>query len=250
MAVVSKHAVKPTTATVVLVRLQTRIRYITLAGGVLLTALATSARADSSWYVSGSAGAYLREDQDGPTTFFRGNASGPGEQHETFDPGLTVSGAVGYKLPLHLRLEGEFTYAEFTPDHINPVGGPAPSLNGSALNRQSGGNFNRYMGSINIFWDLPVVPEDSRYSPYVGTGLGYVRTNTVETTFVNGSGSFRQTFAAADHGVALIEAGVSIALSPSWSLVPAYRYVHYFANANVFGDENAHIFKLGVRYSF
>ena len=48
----------------------------------------------------------------------------------------------------------------------------------------------------------------------------------------------------------LVEAGVSIALDDQWSLVPAYRYSHYFLNANVFGDETAHIFKLGVRYSF
>jgi len=44
----------------------------------------------------------------------------------------------------------------------------------------------------------------------------------------------------------LVEGGVSIALSPHWSLVPAYRFVHYFESQ----EDVAHVVKIGLRYSF
>lgn len=44
----------------------------------------------------------------------------------------------------------------------------------------------------------------------------------------------------------MLEAGVSIAITPRLSLVPAYRYIHFFD-----GDEDvAHVAKLGLRYQF
>ena len=43
-----------------------------------------------------------------------------------------------------------------------------------------------------------------------------------------------------------MEGEVSLALTRHLSLVPAYRFVHYFSS----GEDVAHVAKLGLRYSF
>jgi hypothetical protein len=72
-----------------------------LAGCFLVAAidLTAAAQAESSWYVSGSAGAYLREDASGNTTITNGVTSAPGTNRSSFDAGPIVNLAVGYRLP-------------------------------------------------------------------------------------------------------------------------------------------------------
>jgi opacity protein-like surface antigen len=95
------------------------------------------------------------------------------------------------------------------------------------------------------------LPLDGRFVPYVGGGLGFMHADQSTAHFVNASGvRFNQAEASGDRGVALLEGGLTIAIDPSWSIIPAYRYLHAFGNPNIFGDEEAHIFKVGLRYSF
>ena len=222
-----------------------------LTGAVLGVAAAFTAHAQSPWYVSGSIGGYWREDQGGPTRFTNGVITGPGKQTESFDPGPTASAAIGYKLPFRLRLEAEASYIHYTADHVNPLSATFPTLNGRAFNLQSGGDYDRYMATANLFYDLPITIA-GRIVPYIGGGMGYVHAHQADSKFVSAAGSLftMHTQSNNSHAVALIEGGLTIPLGGAWALVPAYRYEHLFTDANIFGDENAHILKLGVRYSF
>jgi outer membrane autotransporter protein len=48
----------------------------------------------------------------------------------------------------------------------------------------------------------------------------------------------------------LLEAGVSIAVTDKLSVVPAYRYLQIANGQGGFSDDSAHLFKIGLRYSF
>jgi len=156
--------------------------------------------------------------------------------------------AFGRRFNEHFRLEIEAGLAHFQPDHVNPVSPPFAGLNGQAFKLTSGGNYERYTGSINAFFDVATY---DRVTFYIGDGIGYAHAvqSAAQFTAVTG-GHFNQFAATADNLLVLGEGGPSIAITPSLSVVPAYRYEHYFFNANRFGDEEAHIFKLGLRYTF
>jgi opacity protein-like surface antigen len=215
---------------------------------IVASACAARAHAESSWYMSGSLGAYFQEDQGGPTTFSRGVQSGPGVQQESFSPGIVANLALGYKFPARIRVEAEIGYAGFQDEKINPVSASFPQLDGRDFTLQSGGDQRRYMGTLNVFYDFPV---GGSIVPYVGVGLGGVHAEASQATFVSASGTkFNQSGGTHDHGLALVEGGVSIDISDDVAIVPAYRYIHFFANGGAFGDEVTHIFKVGLRYSF
>ncbi len=215
---------------------------------VATATLAAEAQAEGPWYVSGSAGAYFRESAAARETITNGIITAPGTLAASFDPGVIANLAVGYRLPLRLRVEAEIGYAQYSVDKVNPQSSAFPTLNGSDFHRQSGSDLRRYMGTLNLFYDVPL---EGRFVPYAGVGLGGVQDKGATIRFVNASGaSFRQTFGSGAHGVFLIEGGITIAVSDALSIVPAYRYLHYFANTGTNGDEVAHIAKVGVRYSF
>jgi opacity protein-like surface antigen len=224
------------------------MHFRSLASALLLAASALPAAAQTPWYVSGSAGGYWREDQSGPATITNGIVTAPGTIHESFDPGPVLNAAVGYRLPAGFRVEGEIGYAHYSAHAIVPVSSAFPTLDGRTFNRRSGGDFNRYTATVNAFYDLPLT---ATLTPYLGAGIGFAHADNTRTVFASASGAqFLQGGTSRDHGVMLAEGGVAIAVAPSWSLVPAYRYVRYFATGNRTGDESAHVVKLGLRYAF
>jgi opacity protein-like surface antigen len=198
--------------------------------------------------VSGSAGGYWREDQSGPTTITNHIITAPGTIHESFDPGAALNAAFGYKLPAGIRIEGEIGYAHYKSHTAIPVSSAFPTLDGRTFNLRSGGDFYRYTGTVNAFYDWHLT---GTLTPYVGAGIGVAHMENKRTLFVSASGAtFLQGGTSRDHAVVLAEGGIAVAVAPSWSLVPAYRYVRYFVPGNRSGDEAAHVVKLGLRYSF
>lgn len=206
-----------------------------------------AASAQSNWYISGSAGVYLRS-----SVTTTGDVSSPSGRAaatvtNTYDPGPVINAAIGYRLPFGVRVEAEAGFAHFTTASSNPFAPGVPGLNGSKLTPSAGGGHDRYTGTVNAFYDLPI---SGRYVPYIGGGFGVAQLNGGTTYFpVPGtSGRFIVGGASVVRPVILGEVGVAIALSDRWSVVPAYRFEHAFqTGANT---ENAHILKLGLRYAF
>jgi opacity protein-like surface antigen len=209
------------------------------------------ARADGPWYVSSSIGGYFREQQSGTANFFRladPKDGHPGTQTMSFSPGLVGNLAIGHTLPARFRIEAELGYAAYQLSTVSPSSSFFPELNGSTFNHRSGGDNSRYMGTLNLFYDLPF---GQTFVPYGGAGLGGAHEEDTTGKYVNANGTlFEQGGGQVTRGVALVEAGVTIALTKDLSLVPAYRYLRFFGGAG-FGDAEAvHVVKLGLRYAF
>jgi len=210
--------------------------------------LVPAARAQSRWYVSGSLGTYFRENESGPEGITNHVVTGPGTATDTFDPGLLANLAVGYRLGAGLRLEAEAGYAQYQTATTNPQSAFFPPLKGQQFTRETGGGHTILMGTLNLFYDLPV---PGRFVPYIGGGLGGAHTETQHSRFLDASGNgFLEGGGESTRGVALVEGGLNIALGAHAALVPAYRYLHFFGLSSSRGDEVAHIAKIGLRYSF
>jgi opacity protein-like surface antigen len=227
-------------------------RHILLAIAALGLALwGAPARADGPWYVSASIGGYFREQQSGTEDFFRladPEDVHPGTLQQSFSPGLVGNVAIGYALPARFRVEAELGYAAYQLDSVNPSSSFFPNLNGSTFKHQSGGDYSRFMGTLNLFYDLPF---GKTFVPYVGAGLGGAHAESTTGKFVSANGTIFENFGGqTTRGVTLVEGGVTIALTNALSLVPAYRYLHFFGGAGFGAGEAAHVVKLGLRYAF
>jgi len=220
---------------------------VALAAIASLVGIVHAAHADGPWYVSASVGVLQRESNDAPSRItFASGAVIPIERHRSFDPGFIANVAIGRRLPAGFRVEGEFGYAYFKSDKINITSAP-PAFNGD-FQTSGGGDNNRYMLTINAFYDLPL---GWRVTPYVGIGGGAAHTRESSSVLRNAAGvALRRNASSGEHAVVLAEAGVTIPLSASWELVPAYRYLRLIDADERGGDEADHVFKLGLRYSF
>jgi outer membrane autotransporter protein len=215
-----------------------------MAGAILAS---HGAVAQSSWYISGSAGALLVLDYSRSTTIFGTDGiSGPGTNTSTYNPGETFNVALGYRLPLGLRVEGELGYEHFSIDTIDPLStdGTFPNITGKRLSNPSGGDHERFTGTVNLFYDLPVT--FAGITPYIGAGAGYYHATSSDAVFAIGDATFTQHGSSGNNAIVLAEIGASYSLTPQLSLTPAYRY-EYFAGSSL---HNANIVKLGLRYSF
>jgi opacity protein-like surface antigen len=225
------------------------MRHAIFTGFVLTCLSGAAAHAEGPWYLSGSVGGYFRESDSGPVTITNHIITAPGTLKDSFDPGIIANLALGYRLPARFRVELEAGYAEYRTSTVNPNSTPFPTLRGQDFNRQSGGQNSRYMGTINVFYDLPIA---GPFVPYVGGGLGGEHGELTRAVFADANGNrFDEPGGQSTRGVAVIEGGVTITLSPVLAIVPAYRYVRYFGGVVGFNDsEAAHVVKLGLRYSF
>ena len=98
---------------------------------------------------------------------------------------------------------------------------------------------------MNGFYDIATFA--GRYTPYVGAGVGGSDNHQSQGFFAARDGTpFDVSGGASAQGFAMAEGGLAIALTPRISLVPAYRYVHYFQG----NEDVASVAKLGVRLSF
>lgn len=232
------------------------MRFTVLTAALVASACgSTAAMAQSPWYVSGNLGGYLRQDSDRSGTFTRSNSAetAKGNERLSYNPGVTVNAAVGYRLTSRLRLEGEVGYTAYGSKSLNPsTSNPDfPELNGASFKRLSGGDLSRVTETAGAFYDLaartPYIPYTVQYIPYVGAGGGAAETNATDGVFATPAGTpFNLHGGPATVGLLFAEAGVGVTLSPHWSIVPAYRYVHFFGA----GQDAAHVVKLGLRYAF
>lgn len=206
----------------------------------------STAHAQSSWYIGGSAGAALFSDRTADVTIHDGiGQTGPGEAKTTFDPGVALDGAIGYHLPLGFRVEGELGYIHTSRDTVTVnTSVPALSFLNGKYSSPDGGDMNFFTATVNVFYDLPV--DLAGIKPYVGAGAGYYHLNVDQVEFTV---PYHFTGSGADisNAVVLVEVGATIPLAPSLSLVPAYRYEHFFASSTGY-DLNQ--FKIGLRYDF
>ena len=228
------------------------MRWIVSASAGLVAALFSTlnAKAESPWYLEGSLGGYFRDSKSGSETFHRNsipsvNVSGVATLK--FHPGLITNIGVGYRFTSHFRLEAEASYFAYTGDTLSPFTSIAgfPALNGQTFAHQSGDRWSRYAGTVNAFYDFAAIA--GRFTPYVGGGVGASADRRTNGLYRSATGqTFTTTGGTSTEGLGLVEGGVSIALSPHWSVVPAYRYVRFFAG----GEDVAQVAKLGLRYSF
>lgn len=209
--------------------------------------IASAARAQSAWYISGSAGGAFFPDQTASVTLRGAGTTGPATSMRSFDPGIALDAAVGYHLPMGFRIEGEFGYIHSSRDSTtistsNPL--QAATFNGTRFTSPDGGAMNFFTATANIFYDIPV--HVAGIAPYVGAGFGYYHAS-IDTVTYNIPFRFTGSGSEVSNAVILAEAGVTVPLAPSLTLVPAYRYEHFF---NSDGSWDSHQIKLGLRYDF
>jgi opacity protein-like surface antigen len=208
--------------------------------------VASAAQAQSAWYISGSAGASFFPDQTDNTTLRSAGTSAHATSTRSFSTGVAVDAAIGYHLPMGFRIEGEFGYLNSSRDSTTiHTSNPAQSaFNGIRFTSPSGGAINVFTATANIFYDIPV--NFAGIAPYIGAGVGYYH---VSADTVNYGAPFRLTGGGLNqsNAVMLAEAGVTIPLTPNLKLIPAYRYEHFFDDAN---GMDSHQIKFGLRYDF
>lgn len=228
------------------------MRWVASASAGLVAALFSTlnARAESPWYLEGSLGGYVRDEKSGADTFHHDatpTVNVPGVDTLKFNPGLMANIGVGYRLTPHIRLEAEAGYTTYTGHTLNPYTAALgfPALNGQTFTRASGDRWSRYTGTVNAFYDF--APVAGRFTPYVGGGVGASSNHRTNGIYKDAAGQvFTASGGGSTQGLGMVEGGVSIALSPHWAVVPAYRYVRFFAG----GHEAANVGKVGLRYSF
>lgn len=248
--------------------------------GALVVSL--PAKADSGFYVSGSAGATFRDSATTltssfipehiifptPTTpstgplsptnpFLPVSPKNPGfvlvpsstvtiKRQYNYSTGFALDVAAGYRFDLDdwgaIRTEAEFGYQSYAVDSVQLSGGIVRTDR-----FYSGTDQQRFSGTINAFYDLPV---PGSIVPYIGVGIGVQHGDNASGKGVGTSANSEITLvryiaSSGENGIWLTEAGFSIAVTDAISIVPAYRYVQTFE-----GTQPTHILKLGVRYTF
>lgn len=158
----------------------------------------------------------------GGVPFFDG-----GENFIDYDPGYLIGGQVGYRIG-SFRTEAEIAY--------------------QSTELRDGGNdvfgFDVIQGTLSAYYDIPVVPELSGLSPYVGGGIGGANI-TVEGE--NGNSAEDDETGLMLHG----EFGFGIAVSQSFELVPHYRFEWFDTGvAGLDEDLYDHAFRLSARLGF
>lgn len=254
-------------------------RLLALAGALVVS---LPAKADSGFYVSGSAGATFRDSATAltnsvipahvifpaPSTpitgplnptnpFLPGGPQIPGfvvvpsstvtvKRQYDYSTGIALDVAAGYRFDLGdwgaIRAEAELGYQSYDLASVKLSGGVVRTDRFS-----NGGDQQRFSATINAFYDLPV---PGSIVPYIGVGIGGQHG---EDSSGSGTGTLstgqttpvRYIGSSGESGIWLTEAGFSIAVTDAISIVPAYRYVQTFE-----GTQPTHILKLGVRYAF
>lgn len=182
------------------------------------------------WYGQLNAGALFLQDINGRYGGFQGQGE--------FDNGYSLSGALGYRFQGGLRAEAEFGYGRASYDKVSGGGGSSGV---------SGGRVNMYSFTGNAFYDIPT---GTFVTPYVGGGVGLVR-----TTYDSGSATLNGNTFNVQRGdktsfTALAEAGASLSLSPGMDLVPSYRYQWINDGGDSFDNNRVHMLRLGLRVNF
>ncbi|MDB5407248.1 MAG: porin family protein [Rhodospirillales bacterium] len=202
-----------------------------LAAAVLVSGALVSAPVSAQMYASGSLGLFSPNDSTARGNGFSGSAQ--------LDNGIDAAAALGFRFTPNIRAEGEFGYAH---TRLNKI-----TVNGVGSAAVTGGDVDLYTFTANAYYDFT---NSSIYTPYLGGGLGLAHQelssgSAAGVSFTSGS---------SNNFMWQLEAGVSIAISPSLSVVPAYRYARISDGGTSGGvtsdDSEGNIFKIGLRYKF
>jgi len=210
-----------------------KITVSTLALIAALIAMPVAAHADSTpgWYVGGGLGGTFGQDP----IIHQPN----GREHSVRDEdvNLDVLANGGYAWGNGLRLEGEYFHNQINVNHEDQFKGV-------------GGHVTNNDVFANVLYDFK---SSSRYTPYVGAGVGpdFVNVKSVGSTptgYLKGD-----TLVGAYQGIA----GISTQLDHNWSVTADYRYIASMdpkVDSTAGGQgrmENAsHNVIIGVRYAF
>ena len=194
--------------------------FIALASAVCLVSFGGSAFAAEGFYVSGFLGVNVLSDADIGGGF-----------ELTFDPGATLSGAVGYGITPNVRVEGEIAIRSNDIDEVclGSLCGPI-SDSMSALSLMANG-----------FYDFDL---GSGWRPYLGGGIGFA----VVTLDIIGFDDDDTVFAAQLGG------GVGFDISEQMVLTLDYRLFitedPSFSDLGISSEYLSHTLAVGLRYHF
>jgi len=192
--------------------------------------------ASGNWYASVFAGGGVVQDV---VTDYYGS-----EYTVRFDAGYVLGATVGRRINDNWRVEGELSYASYEANSY------ADTAGGSFDNAE--GPLNAVYLLANLWYDIP---NSSRFTPYVGGGLGMAKVDG-DTFFdddVYGYGPGETKFAYQ------VGAGVSYGINDRMSLDVGYRYkavdgVNFDDSdgGGVYenGDVHTHTLQAGLRFDF
>jgi opacity protein-like surface antigen len=192
-------------------------------------------------YLSGSVGADFRATDN---TLMPGGPPGSTVEY-LYNAGVDFDIAIGVRLPYGFRVEGEGGYMSYTPGFVRPNSSANPAYTGAKFQRTAGENADVLSGTLNVFYDIPL---SNSIVPYIGAGYGYSSTSSGQTTFANNGNTYSINGGDSSSAMMLGEVGFSIPVDNNWSIVPAYRYNHFFHD--YYGTYDVHVVKIGGRYQF
>lgn len=169
----------------------------------------------------------------------------------TFEPGLDVNAALGYRFG-NFRVEGEVSFFN-NPISIASAGTPVGTFKESAE-----GNVSLRAYMANLYYDIPI--KNSRLKPYLGAGIGFYQSeiNGLTADFFNSLGIPPVNATSNTPFAFQLRAGLGYVLSRKAEIYLGYRFFRGEAltfNAEVLGElnpngANVHNVELGFRASF
>lgn len=169
----------------------------------------------------------------------------------TFEPGLNVNAALGYRFG-NFRVEGEFSFFN-NPISVASAGTPVGTFKESAE-----GNVSLRAYMANLYYDIPI--KNSRLKPYLGVGIGFYQSeiNGLTADFFNTLGIPPVNATSNTPFAYQFRGGLGYVLSRKAEIYLGYRFFRgeeLTFNAEVLGELNpngasVHNVELGFRASF
>ena len=203
------------------------------AAAIMVPCVARADDASRGWYVGLAGIGSFQTDADSKVGGVRDSIKS--------DAGWGVSGDTGYNWGNGVRTEAEVAFRTSGVDKVTGTGSSA-TLNG--------GDVSNTNIMVNGLYDFNT---GTRFTPYVGIGIGAAFVNGDDIRTVNTRTLNDDDVKFAFQGIA----GASVALDKNWSVTADYRYlrtpnIEYKSNVgDTAATENAsHNILVGVRYSF
>ena len=171
---------------------------------LMLSSVSTSAQGVDSWYLRGTAGYSMLDDQTGATS---ADLAAAGDAEFAIDNGYTAGLGLGYQLNPSWSVELYWEYRSHAAETTLGNG-----------ERFDDGNYasNIFYLNGNYHWAT-----DGPWQPYVGAGIGWVEEIDID---LERSGEPERSFSDSGYVGFQFYTGVNYALSPKWSLQGEIRY--------------------------
>lgn len=152
----------------------------------------------------------------------------------TFDPALFGSVALGYRYDNNFRFSFEYSSTTNAVDKIRP-GVPIPvedsvigpvGANGAQFDANGDVRLDTY--TLNAYYDLPGFGPDKRFRPYLGAGIGFMRSKIsgLQPAFFPSVGTDRTLDASDTQPVITFEAGLSYLISERAEVYMGGEYMY------------------------